>query len=396
VRALFLLTYYTPHWTGLTAYAKRIAEGLAARGHEVSALATQHDPSLAKVEVVNGVTVHRVTPNTTVSRSAIAFGLLPKLNQLLAQTDVVSIHIPFPEVLPATALARSRGRAVFLTHNGDLVLPKGPAKRPLEALYYRTTYLAGRLASGVIPQTRDYAASSALLSPLKDKLHFIYAPVDLPFPDASQVASWRAELGLTGKTVVGFAGRFVEEKGFDFLLQAVPEIVAAMPDAQFVFAGEYAIPYERFYESNQHLLETYADRFKLLGLITDPQKMANFYGMLDLFALPSRSDCFPSTQLEAVRSGTPLVTADIPGAREIVRVTGMGRIVAAGDPHALAQGIIEVATNRAVYAARHAKALEIFDPDRCFAAYETLFENAIAGRPLTDTASLTEPSEEFP
>jgi len=331
MRVLFLLTYYHPHWTGLTAYARRIAEGLARRGHAVHALCTQHDPALPRTEVVRGVLVHRVPAPFMVSRSAMAPGLLPALNTLLDETDVVSIHIPFPEVLPATALARARGAAVFITHNGDLVLPRGPTKVPFEAVYYSTTYLAGRLATGVIPQTEDYARSSALLRSLWDKLHFIYAPVDLPPPDPAAAAAWRAELGLANKVLVGFAGRFVEEKGFDFLFQAVPGIVSRLPNAHFVFAGEHDIPYETFFQDHAALLEQHRERFTFLGLLTEPQRMADFYGMIDLFALPSRSDCFPSTQIESVRSGTPLVTADIPGAREIVRVTDMGVIVAARD-----------------------------------------------------------------
>lgn len=377
MRVLFLLTYYHPHWTGLTAYAKRIAENLARRGHSVHALAVRHDPTLPHTEVVNGVLVHRVDTRFTVSRSALAPGLLPKLNSLLGQIDVVSIHIPFPEVLPATALARARGAEVFITHNGDLVLPSGVQKPILEGAYYATTYLAGRLATGVIPQTRDYARSSSLLRRLWPKLHFIYAPVDLPPPDEDQVVMWRRELGLEGKTIIGFAGRFVREKGFDFLLRAMPSIVAALPDAHFVFAGEHRIPYERFYEENEALLRDYEERFTFLGLIEEPQRMANFYGLLDLFALPSRTDCFPSTQIESVRSGAPLVTADIPGAREIVKVTGMGRIVAARDPGALSDGIIDVARNLEQYKAKHSVALDVFDPEKTYDAYEKLFRDSV-------------------
>jgi len=379
VRILFLLTYYHPHWTGLTAYARRIAEGLARRGHTVHALATQHDPALPLAEVHRGVLIHRVPVRHQLSRASIAPGLLPTLDTLLKDVDVLSIHIPFPEVLPATALARARGVKVFLTHNGDLVLPAGPAKRPLEAGYYLTTGLAGRLATGVIPQTRDYAASSALLRPLWDKLHFIYAPVDQPPPDAARVAAWRTELGLDGKLLVGFAGRFVEEKGFDFLLEAVPDIVAQLPNVHFVFAGEAEIPYERFFDAHRAKLEALRHHFTMLGLITDDQRMADFYGLIDIFALPSRSDCFPSTQIEAVRAGTPLVTADIPGAREIVKVTGMGRIVAARDPVALAEGIVDVATHLDDYRARHPVALDIFDPEKAFAAYEDVFTRALDG-----------------
>jgi len=381
VRILFLLTYYHPHWTGLTAYARRIAEGLARRGHSVHALATQHSAELPLAEVHRGVLVHRVPARWMVSRSAIAPGMLSELDRILHEQaiDVLSIHIPFPEVLPATLIARRRGVKTFLTHNGDLVLPAGPAKRPLEAAYYLTTGLAGRLAAGVIPQTRDYAASSALLRPLWDKLHFIYAPVDQPEPDRDAIASRRRELGLEGKFVVGFAGRFVEEKGFDYLLQAVPRVVEALPDVHFVFAGEHAIPYESFYESHSARLEEHSDRFTLLGLITDDQRMADFYGMIDLFALPSRSDCFPSTQIEAVRAGTPLVTADIPGAREIVRRTGMGRVVAARDADALAEGIVEVARDIDRYRERTGVAREVFDPEKSLDGYEELFGRAVAG-----------------
>jgi glycosyltransferase involved in cell wall biosynthesis len=377
VRLLFLLTYYHPHWTGLTAYARRIAEGLAARGHEVSVLTTCHDPQLASEETVNGVRVHRVNATLTVSRSAIALGFLPRLARMVGSIDGVSIHIPFPEVLPATAIARLRGAAVFLTHNGDLVLPAGPHKAPLEWLYRTTTYLAGRLANGVIAQTEDYSRSSAMLMRLQSKLQFIYAPVDLPPSDPARVRAWRSRLGLDGKTLIGFAGRFVEEKGFDFLLAAVPQIVRELPEAHFMFAGEHHIPYERFYEAHRGELERHRDHFTMLGLIRDPQEMADFYGMIDVFALPSRSDCFPSTQIEAVRAGTPLVTADIPGAREIVRVTGMGELVQAREPEALARGIVSVARNRDRYRQRHAFAFDLFDPGKTFAAYESLFERAV-------------------
>src|SRR6187399_581320 len=106
MRVLTVLTYYHPHWTGLTAYARRIAEGLAARGHEVSVLTTRYDPALPAEETINGVRVHRVKATMTVSRSAIALGFLPRLARMVGSIDAVSIHIPFPEVLPATAIAR--------------------------------------------------------------------------------------------------------------------------------------------------------------------------------------------------------------------------------------------------------------------------------------------------
>ena len=137
--------------------------------------------------------------------------------------------------------------------------------------------------------------------------------------------------------MVGFAGRFVEEKGFDFLLQAIP-FVRRSPSARFVFAGDTHIAYERFFERSLPFLEPVREAVIELGLVGDPRRMADFYAMCDVFVLPSRTDCFAIVQVEALLSGTPLVTSDIPGAREVVRVTGAGTLVPPGDSPALADG----------------------------------------------------------
>ena len=68
--------------------------------------------------------------------------------------------------------------------------------------------------------------------------------------------------------------------------------------------------------------------------------MADFYAMCDAFVLPSRTDCFAIVQVESLLAGTPLVTSDIPGAREVVRVTGAGTLVPSGDPAGIADGIV--------------------------------------------------------
>ena len=55
MRALVTLDYYYPHWTRLSAYAKRLAEGLVKRGHAVTVLTSMHNPDLARQEVVAAV-----------------------------------------------------------------------------------------------------------------------------------------------------------------------------------------------------------------------------------------------------------------------------------------------------------------------------------------------------
>jgi glycosyltransferase involved in cell wall biosynthesis len=166
--------------------------------------------------------------------------------------------------------------------------------------------------------------------------------MSVPEPDRACAARWRRELGLEGKKVVGFAGRWVEEKGFDVLLRALPHLLEAEPEARLVFAGEPNVVYERFFESCRPLLEEAGGKVTILGLVEGRQRMADFYAMCDVFALPSRSDMMALVQAEAMACGVPVVASDIPGARVVVRETGWGLLVPPESPAELAKALAEV------------------------------------------------------
>ncbi len=377
MKLLVTLTYYHPHWTGLTAYAKRLAEGVAARGHTVTVLTSRHSPDLATDELVNGVRVVRLPVLARLSRGVIMPAYPRAAARLIAEHDIVQIHSPFPETVLVTGLARALGKPSIITHQGDVVMPAGLANAVVQRAMDSTMTLGMRLSSRVVVHSADYGRHSAFLAPIADKLDAIYPPAEMPLPQPEVVAAWRRELGLEGKKLVGFAGRFVEEKGFDFLLRAIPLVRAQIPEAHFVYAGEVDVVYEHFFDRWRHLVEQERDAITALGLIRDPQQMANFYAMCDLFALPSRTDCFPSVQIEALLSGTPLVTADIPGAREVVQTTGLGRLVRPRDPHALAEGIVEVLREPAPYRPTRERVREVFSTGRSLDEYEALMERLI-------------------
>mgnify|MGYP001140588987 FL=1 len=51
MRILTVLTYYRPHYSGLTIYAERLARALVERGHQVTVLTSQYDPALPHHEL---------------------------------------------------------------------------------------------------------------------------------------------------------------------------------------------------------------------------------------------------------------------------------------------------------------------------------------------------------
>lgn len=372
MKILSILTYYYPHWTGLTAYAQRLAEGLVERGHQVTVLTSRHERTLPREEVYHGVRIVRLPTLVRLSRGVITPSFPTVAYRLMRTHDVVQIHTVLMEAWLVTLLARLAGRKVLFTHHGDLVMPAGPINRIIERTVTWMMIQAEKMSARISIHSEDYARNSGFLSPFLHKMAYIYPPVAMPEPDEAAAAAWRDRLNLNSSPLIGFAGRFVEEKGFDYLFKAIPHVLEAWPDARFLYAGDHRVVYEDFYGQCAGMLDGYDDRVVFLGLIRDRQKLADFYHMCDVFVLSSRSDCFPSTQIEAMFCGTPVVCTDIPGAREAVKVSGMGLIVPPRDERALADGIIRMLDDSTPYRKTRAEVTRVFDLQHTLDQYEAL------------------------
>ncbi len=377
MRILTVLTYYYPHWTGLTAYARLLAEGLARRGHQVTVLTSRYWDTLPAEEEHNGVRIVRLKRWFRLSRGVVMPSFPRTAYRLIQEHDVVQVHIPILESWLVAALAARLGKKLVITHHGDLVMPSGPFDQFVEATVTWLMRQALKRAARITIHTKDYADNSPFLTSFKHKLAYVLPPVHIPQPIPEQVAAWRRELQLDQNKVIGFAGRFVEEKGFDFLLKSIPHVLERIPGAKFVYAGEVNVAYESFYEQWRHLVDRWSDHVVMLGLLNDSQEVANFYGMCDVLALPSRTDCFPMVQIEAMLSGTPAVATDIPGLRVPVRMTGMGRLVRPQDEYALAEGIVHVLNNRDRYTKSRQEIESVFSLEMAIDVYEQLFQSLI-------------------
>ncbi len=373
MKVLLVLTYYHPYWTGLSQYAKTIAEAYTKNGHDVTVLTTAHEKNLLPEEIVNGVRVIRCATLFRVSRSMVSVAFLWRLIREIQSNDRIVVFLPLAEILYVSLLVAVLGKKLYLVHNGDLVLPNGAIKPILEWIYYFTTDIACRVAKNIVVHTEDYAKQSRLLAPYAKKWRVILTPIQLSLPSPAAVVRIKKQIGKS-KYIVGFAGRFVEEKGFDILFAAIPYVVAKIPNVQFVFAGETHMVYETFFERQKQTRETLSPWLVFLGRL-DRDEMAGFYSVLDAFVISSRSDCFPTTQMEAMLAGVPIVVTNIPGARWPVLQTGMGIVVPTEHPNALAEAIVDMLTQPKKYHVSPQAVQRLFDFNASIHAYETLIQN---------------------
>jgi glycosyltransferase involved in cell wall biosynthesis len=180
---------------------------------------------------------------------------------------------------------------------------------------------------------------------------------------------------------VGFVGRFAEEKGIEYLVSAVPQVLQEIPSARFALAGPTdTVPGERVHEQLGPNIEALGASIVHLGLLSDAE-LAAFYDAIDVLVLPSTNsmESFGMTQAEAMIAGTPVVASDLSGVREAVRVTGMGLLVPPRDTSALARAIVAVLREPQRYVRPSDEVRRLFDPDRTATFYEQLFSE-LTGR----------------
>jgi len=381
MRILFALTYYRPHISGLTIYAQRLAEALADLGHSVTVLSSRYDPALPLNEHMDGVRIVRVPVAFRLSKGVVMprFGL--EATRLVRSHDVLSLHLPQFDAAGLAIRGRATSRPTVLTYHCDLQLPTGVVNRVANLTVGLANRIAATFADRIVAYTQDYAVNSPFLSRYLDKVKVIPPPVEVPPIDENELSNFRDEHGIVTSPIIGMASRLAAEKGVEILLRALPAILERYPEARVLFAGQYSdVLGEADYAARlAPLLSRFNSQWTFLGVLR-PREMAAFFQSCDVTVLPSlnSTESFGLVQIESMICGTPVVASDLPGVRQPVLTTGMGKISPIGDSQALAQAILSVIENPGAFRKEQREIRSQFEPQQTAIAYVELFEELLA------------------
>jgi D-inositol-3-phosphate glycosyltransferase len=161
----------------------------------------------------------------------------------------------------------------------------------------------------------------------------------------------KMRLGLQGKTVILFAGRFQPLKSPDVAIRAVAclaELIPSLDPVLLMLGGPSGRAGFRPEDLEKLAVDLgVADRVVLHDPIPHDE-LPKYYRAADAVIVPSRTESFGLVALEASACGTPVVATDVGGLRTAVRHGVTGSLVAGGDPEAFARALADLLADREV------------------------------------------------
>jgi glycosyltransferase involved in cell wall biosynthesis len=385
-------------------FMEPIAKHVAARGHEVHIVAPWH-PRISRGKVEDGVFFHffKYAPVPALN----VFGYAAGLRADEALKRAAWMAAPFAMTagwFKALRVAQKKRATVM---HGHWVVPGGviaaaarPALPLVVSLHGSDVFVAERAAiarvaarevlrrAGLVTAcSSDLGRRAIALGAAADRLEVVPYGVDAarfkPAPGARDAA--RACLGIPpGAPLLFAAGRLVRKKGFEYLIDALPNV-----DAHLAIAGDGDLAEEL---RGRARAAGVADRVHFLGdLLQDA--VGNWFAAADVAVAPSvrddsgNVDGLPNTVLEALASGTPLVSTPAGGIGGVVDDGRTGVIVPQRDAGALAAalaGLLRDPDRRAGLGRAGRALVEArFGWEATASRFESAYDRALAFKSLT-------------
>jgi len=381
-------------------FMEPIARFVAARGHEVHIVAPWH-PLVARSREEHGVQFHfyRYAP----LRSLNVFGYAAAMRADVSLRSAAYLAAPLALAQgwrTARKIAR-RHRATVM--HGHWVVPGGitaslaaPELPLVVSLHGSDVYVAETLAPAraaarrtfrragfVTACSSDLATRAIALGADPSRIETVPYGVDAERfqPDAEARRARRHELGVPDNVPLCVAaGRLVKKKGFEYLVDAV----AAVPGLVLAIAGEGTLHDELRERASAAGVDA---RVRLLGNQTQ-DRVGELFAAADMICVPSvrddsgNVDGLPNVVLEALASGTPVVTTAAGGIGAVVEDRRTAIVVPERDAGAIAAAMRNIVSDRdgarRLGAAARADVCARFGWERAALRFEAAYDRALA------------------
>lgn len=355
---LHILDHSIPLHSGYTFRTLSILQQQRALGWQTSHITSAKQGRCAAAEEdVDGWHFHRTAPSQgllaklpVLNQLAVIDSLTARLEQVARQIrpDVLHAHSPALNAIAALRVGRRLGIPVVYEVRAfweDAAVDHGTSSegglryrltRAMETYALKRVDAVTTICEGL---RADIAARGVPLA----KMTVIPNAVNIDDFTQGQPAdpALARELGLEGKTLLGFIGSFYAYEGLPVLLRALPALLAGNPEVRLLLVG--GGPQDQELRALASQLGV-ADKVVFTGRVPHDQ-VQRYYNLIDVLVYPRLkmrlTDLVtPLKPLEAMAQGRLVVASDVGGHRELIVDGQTGVLFAAGSPEALAQKVL--------------------------------------------------------
>ena len=192
-----------------------------------------------------------------------------------------------------------------------------------------------------------------------------------------------SELGLAGKSVLGFIGSFYDYEGLDDLIEAMPLLLVAHPEAHLLLVGGGPM---------EEALKGQVERLALGSAVTftgrvPHEQVERYYGLMDIMVYPRKSMRLtdlvtPLKPLEAMAQGRLVAASDVGGHRELIEDGVTGTLFPAGNSGKISEKLANLLDNRGDWKQTIETAKKFVEADRNWSSnilrYTPVYQRLIA------------------
>lgn len=368
MRICLLSREYPPEtgWGGIGTFTHHLANALRDLGKDVHVVAlTGQEKEKPSTKTVEGITIHRVPPETIRDRTSFFNFSMPVTRPMLQQNAALwnkflELHQMQPFDVLECAEHFAEGLFPAMAHVAPMVVRlHTPHSKLVNERYHnfqpnldhRVLTMLERLpmlcADVLVSPSEDLARYVANdLNLALDRIHIVPNPVDETrfTPDGPRAIPAGDNINIV------FCGRLEERKGVYYLIEAAAKLVAAVPSARITLIG-------RDTNTAKHHGSVKAElqaRAQALGIEqsvnfvdqVDLDQLPAYYRSADIFVLPSLYENGPMVAIEAMSCGRPVVGTSGGGTKEYVKDGECGLIVPPADSESLADALIKLANDK--------------------------------------------------
>lgn len=387
---LQILQVIRPAAGGMLTHLRILLDGLNRAGHEITVACPVEEKMM---QCIRDAGISRILPLDTGDelRPLVDPVVVWRFSRFLHRHPFDIVHAHGAKAGLITRLALNYGSKldypiVVSYHNEILPASRHVQKRRLRCLMEKRLVKDTSHFIAVSPSIKDELIQD--IGCPEERVSFIpngismaeLAPASLGVEARERTRSiwgWPQE---TDVFVVGTACRLTQEKGMDILLRAAFQAVKVEPSLRFVIIGDGPLAEDIKEDVKTSGLHDY---LRFLGFCDDAW---NLFPALDAFVLPSRTEGWPLSIMEAMALGLPVIATEVGGIPEMVESGKTGILIQPEDVNGLSQALVNLARNRplvnklgkaaAIYAREH------FDANTMIAKVEAVYCQILRGRSL--------------